>query len=140
MTTLRSPYMKYLITPEGVKPAQYVHRPVVTVMLSIKGPPIPFDGLIDSGADECTFPGWIVKSTGRDVHRGKKRIFKGIGGSVLAYQHKTRIHLDGVTFLTDVYYSHEWDDMPFGLLGQAGFFSRFDAQFRYKKKAIVITR
>ena len=32
--------------------------------------------------------------------------------------------LNGIEFVSDVYYSHEWDDMPFGLLGQAGFFSK----------------
>lgn len=38
-----------------------------------------------------------------------------------------------------VYYSHEWDTMPFGLLGQASVFSRFDVRFRYKAKEIVLT-
>jgi predicted aspartyl protease len=106
--------------------------------LSIAGVSIPFDGLIDSGADECTFPGWIVKSAGRNVHRGKKRIFSGIGGSVLAYLHRTTISLENARLLADVYCSHEWDTMPFGLLGQAGFFSRFDIRFRYSKKTIVL--
>jgi len=37
-----------------------------------------------------------------------------------------------------VYYSHEWDDMPFGLLGQAGFFSHFGINFNYREKEILL--
>jgi predicted aspartyl protease len=99
---------------------------------------ITFDGLIDSGADECTFPGWIGKTLGYNVHRGKQKIFSGIGGSVLAYLHKTRLRVNGIEFVADVYYSHEWDDMPFGLLGQAGFFSHFEVQFNYREKEILL--
>ncbi len=99
---------------------------------------ITFDGLIDSGADECTFPGWIAKALGHNVYKGKQKIFSGIGGSVLAYLHKTHLRLNGIEFLTDVYYSHKWDDMPFGLLGQAGFFSKFEVYFNYKEKEILL--
>lgn len=139
MRTIKFPYVKYLVTPESVKPAQYVYRPVIPVKLSLERKVIVFDGLIDSGADECTFPGWIVKTLGYDVHAGKQRIFKGIGGSVLAYLHKTHMDIGGQKLLANVYYSHDWDDMPFGLLGQAGFFVRFNVQFRYAEKAIVLS-
>ena len=139
MRTIRFPYVKYSVTPESVKPAQYVYRPVIPVKLSLGRKIIVFDGLIDSGADECTFPGWIVKTLGYDVHRGEQRIFKGIGGSVLAYLHKTHMDIGGQKFSANVYYSHEWDDMPFGLLGQASFFAHFNIQFRYNEKAIVLS-
>lgn len=140
MKELQFPYVKYLITPESGKSPQYVYRPVVPVELSLPHrTPIVFEGLIDSGADECTFPAWILKALGGDLHRGQKRIFSGIGGSVLAYRHKTSLVLSGVHLLADVYYSHRWDDMPFGLLGQAGFFSRFDVRFLYREKAILLS-
>ena len=87
--------------------------------------------LVDSGADECTFPAWIAKMLGHNVYKGKQKIFSGIGGSVLAYLHKTHLILNEIELVADVYYSHEWDDMPFGLLGQAGFFSHFEVCFNY---------
>ena len=138
MKTIKFPYVKYLVTPESTKPAQYIYRPVIPVKLSETSRIIVFDGLIDSGADECTFPGWIIKSLGKNIHAGEQRIFKGIGGSVLAYLHKTRLSINGHKFLADVYYSHEWDDMPFGLLGQAGFFAHFDINFSFQNKEIIL--
>jgi len=72
---------------------------------------------------------------GYKVYEGNQKIFSGIGGSVVAYLHRTHLTLNGIRFLTDVYYSHEWDDMPFGLLGQIGFFSllRFFSTMKRKK-------
>lgn len=138
MKEIRFPYIKYLVTPPTIKPAQYVYRPVIPIKLSLGKKVITFDGLVDSGADECTFPAWIAKTLGHDVYKGKKKIFSGIGGSVLAYLHKTHLRLNGIEFVADVYYSHEWDDMPFGLLGQAGFFSHFDIRFNYKEKLTLL--
>lgn len=138
MKEIQLPYIKYLVTPPPVKPAHYVYRPVIPVKVSLGKQTITFDGLIDSGADECTFPAWIAKTLGHDVYQGKQKIFSGIGGSVLSYLHKTQIRVDGIEFIADVYYSHEWDNMPFGLLGQAGFFAHFDIRFNYKEKLIVL--
>lgn len=138
MKAIIFPYIKYLITPESVKPPRYMYRPVIPAKLSLGGKVIVFDGLIDSGADECTFPGWIVKTLGHDVHAGEQRIFKGIGGSVLAYLHKTYLNVGGREFVANVYYSHEWDDVPFGLLGQAGFFVHFNIHFNYRRKLIAL--
>ncbi len=138
MKNTRFPYVKYLVSPPSVKPSQYIYRPVIPVKLSLGKQAITFDGIIDSGADECTFPGWIAKTLGHDVHKGNQKIFSGIGGSVLSYLRKTHIRLNGTKFIADVYYSHEWDDMPFGLLGQAGFFAHFDICFYYKRKEIVL--
>ena len=138
MKEVRLPYVKYLVTPPDTKPAQYVYRPVIPIKLSLGKKAITFDGLLDSGADECTFPAWIAKTLGHDVYKGKEKIFSGIGGSVLSYQHKTHLRLNGIEFTVNVYYSHEWDDMPFGLLGQAGFFSHFDIHFDYSEKSILL--
>jgi predicted aspartyl protease len=135
---IRFPYIKYLVTPSTQKPAKYVYRPVIPIKLFLDDRVITFDALIDSGADECTFPGWIAKTLGHNVYEGKQKIFSGIGGSVLAYLHKTQLRLNGIEFVADVYYSHEWDDMPFGLLGQAGFFSHFEVYFNYKEKDIFL--
>ena len=138
MREIRFPYIKYLVTPPTVKPVRHVYRPVIPIKLSLGKKTITFDGLVDSGADECTFPAWIAKTLGHDVYRGKGKIFSGIGGSVLSYQHRTHLRLNGIEFVADVYYSHEWDDMPFGLLGQAGFFSHFDVRFNYKERLVLL--
>jgi hypothetical protein len=138
MKEIRFPYLKYIVTPPTERPAEYVYRPVIPIKLCLNKNIITFDGLIDSGADECTFPGWIVKTLGHKVYEGKQKIFSWIGGSVIAYLHRTHLTLNGIKFLTDVYYSHEWDDMPFGLLGQTGFFSHFKVCFNYKEKEVLL--
>lgn len=84
MKQIKFPYLKYIVTPPTQKPAQYVYRPVIPIKL---GRGITFDALVDSGADECTFPGWIAKTLGHNLYKGKQKIFSGIGGSVLAYLH-----------------------------------------------------
>jgi hypothetical protein len=125
-----------LVSPPHWKKAQYVYRPVVPVTLSFGKRAIRFDALVDSGADQCTFPAWIVKRLGKDLYAGKERLFSGIGGAVLAYRHRSRLEFHGIEFVADVFYSHAWDDMPFGLLGQASFFAHFDVKFSYRHKAI----
>jgi hypothetical protein len=134
--TFKLPYVRYLVSPAHARRAKYIHRPVVPVTLPFEKETIRFDALVDSGADECTFPGWIVKTLRRDLYKGKERLFSGIGGSVLAYSHRSRLELKGIEIMADVFYSHQWDDMPFGLLRQASFFARFDVKFSYKDKAI----
>ena len=106
MREVRFPYLRYIVTPPVQKPAKYVYRPVIPIKLLLDEKGITFDGLIDSGADECTFPGWIAKALGYNVYKGKQKIFSGIGGSVLAYLHKTHLRLNGIEFVADVYYSH----------------------------------
>jgi len=134
------PYVKFLVSPARKKPARYIYRPVIPVRLCLADKVIPFDALVDSGADENTFPGWIIKALGHDIYRGKEKIFSGIGGSVLSYLHPTRLKVGDVSWIEDVYYSHEWDDMPFGLLGEAGFFSHFDVHFHYQEKEIILLK
>ena len=138
MREIRYPYIKYLVTPAEVIPPAYVYRPVIPIKLCKGAKQVVFDALIDSGADECTLHGWVAQTLGHNLYKGKQRIFTGIGGSVLAYLHKTHLIVDKYEFKADIYYSHEWDDMPFGLLGQAGFFSQFVIHFNYKDKEILL--
>lgn len=130
MRELRFRYAKY---------APNVYRPVVPVRLSAGGRVVEFDALVDSGADQTTFPGSVAKDMGLDMEKGTKRIFSGIGGSVLTYRHRTRVEIAGIGFTLDAHYSNQWNDMPFGLLGQNGFFSRFDEiTFDYGNKLLTL--
>ncbi|MFH1287750.1 MAG: aspartyl protease family protein [bacterium] len=137
MEDIKFPYLRYIVTPPTQKQI-YVCRPVIPAKLCLDHKAVTFDALIDSGADECTFPAWIAETLGHNVYKGKQKIFSGIGGSVLSYLHKTHLKIDKFEFVTDVYYSHEWDDMPFGLLGQAGFFSHFNINFNFIDKEILL--
>ena len=104
MKTFTLPYTRYLVSPPHAKRAQYVYRPVVPVTLSFGKRAIRFDALVDSGADQCTFPGWIVRRLGKDLYKGKERLFSGIGGSVLAYLHRSCFGLHGIAFMVKVFF------------------------------------
>jgi hypothetical protein len=134
----RFPYTRYLVTPPKTA-SRYVYRPVIPVTLKHGRLEVAFDALVDSGADECTFPGWVAKALGVDVYAGKEKIFSGIGGSVLSYSHRMMLRVNGTALRTEVFFSHEWDDMPFGLLGQAGFFAHFDVKFCYGHKYLELS-
>lgn len=133
------PYLKLLTSRRNVRPARYLYKPVIPIELSFEDRVIRFDGLVDSGAGECSFPAWVAKALGHRLYRGTKKTFQGIGGTVVAYKHTTFLRLpDGERFLSQVYYSTQWNQMPFGLLGQVGFFSYFKISFDFKKKRISI--
>ena len=56
MKQIKFPYLKYIVTPPTQKPPQYIYRPVIPVKLFLDKKAVTFDALVDSGADECTFP------------------------------------------------------------------------------------
>ena len=53
MKEIRFPYLRYIVTPPTQRPAKHVYRPVIPIRLGMDKSAITFDGLIDSGADEC---------------------------------------------------------------------------------------
>jgi len=137
---LSFPYTRYEVSEPGSKKRKHVYRPVIPVQILSGKKSVCFDALVDSGADGCTFPGWVAKMVGKDVEDGRPKIFSGIGGAVLSFKHKVRLSVEGITFPMEAYFSHEWDDLPFGLLGQSGFFSRFDVAFSWRSKSIRLRK
>lgn len=141
MKRLVVPYLKYQITPDGVRPIAYAYRPVIRVVLSKGKGEVPFCALVDSGADETTFPGWVAEALGIEIYRGKQRVFKGIGGSNVGYEQVLEILVEETfRFRCNAYFSNEWDDMPFGILGERSFFSRFSIEFNYPRNLEIVGR
>jgi hypothetical protein len=140
VSILRFPYVRYLVSAPRSRHAKYAFRPVIPVRLSQGSRHVVFDALIDSGADECTFPGWVAKTLGLRIAAGEKKIFSGIGGSVLSYRHRAALRVDRTRFVADVCFSQDRDDMPFGLLGQAGFFAHFAVSLNYTQREILLTK
>ncbi|MBU1615976.1 retropepsin-like domain-containing protein [bacterium] len=99
---------------------------------------MPFLGLIDSGANDCCFPGSIARDLGHDLEKGKERIFEGVGGEVKTYLHQNYIQIQDVRIRGDLYFSDEWNDWGFGLLGRHGFFTHFKVIFDYRRKIFTI--
>lgn len=141
MTTekiIKFPYVREIIRDPVAREVGEAYRPIIPVKLIHQNKSCKFLGLIDSGADECTFPGAIAEFLGHNLTKGKAKVFTGIGGSVVAYLHQTELEIDGMRFRTNVYYAAEWNMMGFGLLGQGGFFSHFKVSLDYQKKEILL--
>ncbi len=135
---VKFPYVREIIRDPVSREIGEAYRPVIPIKLIHQNKSCKFLGLIDSGADECTFPGAIAEFLGHNLSRGKAKVFTGIGGSVVAYLHQTDLEIGGTSFRTNVYYASEWDKMGFGLLGQGGFFSHFKVLLDYHKKEILL--
>lgn len=136
---IKFPYVREIIRDPVARKVGEAYRPIIPVRLIHQNISCKFLGLIDSGADECTFPGTIATFLGHNLEKGKAKIFTGIGGSVVAYLHQTDLEINGICFRTNVYYASEWNNMGFGLLGQAGFFSHFKIFLDYQKKEISLS-
>lgn len=95
-------------------------------------------GLIDSGADACLFPAEFGENAGiTNIINDKKHTFGGVGGGrITAYFHDLSIEIGGYKFTT--YIGFTYDNLPFPLLGQKGFFSLFKVIFELEKEAIEL--
>ncbi|MCK4244643.1 MAG: hypothetical protein KAX20_03355 [Candidatus Omnitrophica bacterium] len=140
MKPLRFSYREYPILDKEGKITSLAYRPVIDVRLIFKEKSRLFPAIIDSGADESLFPGWMAKFLGHHLEKGKKvRLFRGIGGEIKAYLHQTYIEIGGIGFRCDTYYSDKFNDWEYGLLGEKTFFSHFKIELDYKNKLIVLT-
>ncbi|MFH0796327.1 MAG: hypothetical protein V2A65_04630 [Candidatus Omnitrophota bacterium] len=115
------------------------YRPIINIdFLKPEGGLFEFDGLIDSGAPWCLFPGFIATLLGHKILKGKLRHMKIGGHTITAYMHKTSTSVITKDFVWDIYFSHDIDDWDFGILGQDLFFSNFEVTFNYPRKEILL--
>lgn len=116
-----------------------VVRPVVDIRLLWNNRVTQYRVLIDSGADFCIFHSDIANFLKIPVKDGKKLTFYGTGGSPqIAYFHTIQIEIGG--WPMDLYcgFSYDMQSLPYGLLGQTGFFDRFKIEFDYRNKRIEL--
>lgn len=81
----------------------------------------------------------MAEILGISVTKGKKMIFYGTSGTAqIAYFHTIQIELGG--WPMDLYcgFSSDMKSLPYGLLGQTGFFDRFKIEFDYQAKRIEL--
>ncbi len=101
---------------------------------------IEYQALIDSGADFCIFHTEIAHILGIPVVDGKKLTFHGTSCTPqTAYFHTVQIEIGGWPMELYCGFSSDMKSLPYGLLGQTGFFDRFKVAFDYQGKRIEIT-
>lgn len=137
---LRLRYQTFRAEPlEAFPHRQVVSRPVIDVRLLWNHTSTQYRVLIDSGADFCIFHSDVAEVLEIPVVKGKKMTFYGTGGNPqTAYFHTVQIEVGG--WPMDLYcgFSYEMRSLPYGLLGQTGFFDRFIVTFDYATKRIEL--
>ena len=119
-------YRKFPAAPTEPFPRRKsVVRPVVPVALINGSNRVRVYALIDSGADYCIFHAEIGEQLGLQIESGKSLPFSGIAGA-------------GHEFGCYAGFSRDIQDLPYGILGQVGFFDVFKVSFDYKKEKIEL--
>jgi predicted aspartyl protease len=114
------------------------HRPVINVRLGFGGKQTPlFDALLDTGADTCCFMTQLADFLGIDWQKCPRVTFCGVGPTPTeGYVHAASVEIAGYRYDTEVIFLK---DLPRpGLLGQFGFFDRFECQFDRATSSIKI--
>ena len=121
-------------------------KPVIYVNLHYRHNTRACLALVDSGADNCIFHAEIGELLGIDVESGPHRTIGGIASDgsskpklINGYMHKIGINIKGETRNIEALFSPDIADHGFAVLGQLGFFDKFESiKFNYKKHKIII--
>ncbi len=142
IVTLKYAYRKFDATPSGAFPRRRsVSRPVIPIQLINGENRVGHLALIDSGADFCVFHGSLGETIGLVVESGRLENFSGVSGKgkpLVAYFHNIRIEVGGHMFDCWAGFSREIEGLPYGFLGQLGFFNLFDVHLDYNKERIEL--
>ena len=136
---LKFPYTKVPVSDIYGKKIGEAYRPILSLILSYGTKKLNVLGLVDTGADECLFPGEFATILGHDLIKGRPRTFAGIGGAITGYLHQTDIKIESYKLRINIYYSNDWNRWGFGLLGQNSFLTRFDVNFRRRDKEFSLS-
>ena len=118
-----------------------VLRPVIPITLRHNNKEIVYQVLVDSGADMCLFDEEIGNALGIPIRQGTMKPVFGVGGkSSVYYVHRVEVGVAGefkeieAGFMPNVAGSV----MPYGLVGQKGFFDRFIVKFDLLKGEVEL--
>ena len=140
MPLLKFSYRRYRYKSPIFPKERSITRPVIPVRLINDDKHVDYYGLIDSGADLCLFHAKIGEIIGLNIKSGKQTKLFGLEGKAVAYFHNITINVGGWEYGCHAGFSYDVKDMPYGLLGQKGFFDRFIVNFDFDKEYIELRR
>jgi hypothetical protein len=128
---MKFPYRKYPSKPVEPYPTRKnILRPVIPIRLVHEDESCGYHALVDSGADYCIFHAEIGELIGLNIKTGKKLHVSGIGGEKAgAYFHTIIMEVGGWKYKCYAGFSYKIETMPYGILGQSGFFNLFIVNF-----------
>jgi len=117
-------------------------RPVIPVEIIYKNrPPVPYEVLVDSGADSCIFDTQIGEILEINIKSGEERAVSGITGTVETYYvHPVTINVGGWSFKINAGFLPNISSLGYGVVGQNGFFDKFVIKFDLVKEEIELKR
>ena len=114
-------------------------RPVIPVTLTINGQPIPYEALVDSGADICIFDAQLAELAGLDITTGSERLVAGITGQAeRQYLHQVIVNVGGWEHTIEAGFLSNIGRHGYGVLGQLGFFEFFKVTFDFVKEEVDV--
>jgi hypothetical protein len=118
-----------------------IFRPVIEITLKGEGGSVRYEALVDSGADICLFDAEIGKYIGIDITKGKAEEVFGVGGKCSVYYvHPIIIEVGGWSYKINAGFMPDVAGrvMPYGIVGQKGFFDLFTVKFDNLKQEIEL--
>jgi len=138
---MKFPYQEYPRQPSDAFPDTKVRIiPIIPVTLVGPQKSITVDALVDSGAENCIFPGMLGLALGLDVNRAPKQLLSGLGGRVVeARFHHIELKVGKETIKAYAGFSFDTIGIT-GLLGQRGFFDSFRVVFDRPANSVIVNR
>ena len=118
-------------------------RPVIPIKVKKGSKKINYQVLVDSGADMSIFDEELGEFIGLNVRSGKPHEVFGVGGKAsIYYLHKIKIEVGGWEYEIEAGFMPNVAGrvMPYGLVGQKGFFDNFIIKFDLLKEEIDLKR
>ena len=118
-------------------------RPVIPIKVKKGSKKINYQVLVDSGADMSIFDEELGEFIGLNVRSGKAHEVFGVGGKAsIYYLHKIKIEVGGWEYEIEAGFMPNVAGrvMPYGLVGQKGFFDNFIIKFDLLKEEIDLKR
>lgn len=134
-------YKNFPVDPENCPfpEKKSAFRPVIQIDFEGINGKFGYLALIDSGADYCIFHAQIGELLGLNIKSGKALTFHGTSGEPQqAYFHEITFKVGGVSHKCNVGFSEDMKKLPYGLLGQDGFFDKWVVKFEYNKENIEL--
>lgn len=116
-----------------------VLRPVIPIEVVHDVVSVPYEVLVDSGADFCIFDAELAVILGIDIFKGEEQSVFGITGvSQKYYVHDITIKVGGWPYKIKAGFLPDMPPMGYGVVGQKGFFEFFTVRFDLLKEEIEL--
>lgn len=121
------------------KYAPGIVRPVIPIEVIYQNKIVPYEVLVDSGADSCVFDAQIGEILGVDIAGGKRYKVSGITGIAEDYYiHQVKINVGGWKYEIQAGFLPNMRGLGYGVVGQRGFFEFFVVKFDLLKEEIEL--